>query len=99
MLPRVWTWIRRDTTSTDWLIVLLTAVIAGTSYLQWNEIRSGGQDTHDLAVAAKRQADKAETISNSLTNAVDKLGQQAKAAQDSATAIQKQTTQDQRASL
>ena len=63
MLSRVWIWIRRDTTSTDWLIVLLTAVIAGTSYLQWHEIKSGGQDTHDLAVHAKEQADKMKDMS------------------------------------
>jgi hypothetical protein len=66
-------WIRRDTTSTDWLIVLLTAVIAGTSYLQWHEIKSGGRDTHDLAVAAKAQADKMKDMSE----AADKIRQAA----------------------
>jgi len=59
MFSTVWKWVRRSTL-TDWLIVLLTAVIAGTSYLQWHEIRAGGQDTHDLAVAAQRQADAAK---------------------------------------
>jgi hypothetical protein len=73
MLSRVWTWIRQDTTSTDWLIVLLTAVIAGTSYLQWHEIHAGGQDTHDLAVAAKDQAGKMKNMSD----AADKIRQAA----------------------
>lgn len=56
---RAWDWVKHDTTSTDWLIVFLTAVIAGTSYLQWNEIRAGSADTHTLAVAAKTQAEAA----------------------------------------
>jgi hypothetical protein len=70
---KVWAWIRRDTTSTDWLIVLLTAVIAGTSYLQWREIHHGSSDTHDLAVAAKAQADKMKDVSD----AADKIRQAA----------------------
>jgi hypothetical protein len=64
MVSRVWLWIRQDTTSTDWLIVLLTAVIAGTSYLQWHEIKSGGRDTHELALAAGKQADKMKDMSD-----------------------------------
>jgi hypothetical protein len=70
---RIWLWIKHDTSSTDWLIVVLTAVIAGTSYLQWREIRSGGTDTHDLAVAAKTQADKMQDMSD----AADKIRQAA----------------------
>jgi hypothetical protein len=57
------------------LIVLLTTVIAGTSYLQWHEINAGGKDTHDLAVAAKTQAEKMKSMSD----AADKIRQ---AAQD-----------------
>jgi hypothetical protein len=67
----LWQRIKRNTTSTDWLIVLLTAVIAITSYLQWHEIRLGGQDTHNLAVAAKDQAEK---ITN-MSDAADKIRQ------------------------
>ncbi|HKW65188.1 MAG TPA: hypothetical protein VJN89_21725 [Candidatus Acidoferrum sp.] len=70
---RIWLWIKRDTKSTDWLIVILTTVIAGTTFLQWREIRSGGQDTHDLAVAAKTQADKMKDMSD----AADKIRQAA----------------------
>lgn len=56
---RAWHWVKHGTTSTDWLIVFLTAVIAGTSYLQWKEIRNGSTDTHTLAIAAKTQAEAA----------------------------------------
>lgn len=73
------------------ITTIATVMYSGFAGWQLYEIHSGAQDTHDLAVAAKRQADKAETISNSLTSAVGKLGQQAKAAQDSANAIQRQT--------
>lgn len=55
--------------------MLLTSVIAGTSYLQWREIRAGGEDTHTLALAAKTQADKMKDMSD----AADKIR---KAAQD-----------------
>jgi hypothetical protein len=34
---------------TDWMIVLFTCVLAVVSYLQWREIRSGSNDTHNLA--------------------------------------------------
>lgn len=70
---RIWLWIKRDTTSTDWLIVLLTAVIAATSYLQWHEIRSGSTDTHTLAQAADTQAKKMADMST----AADKIRQAA----------------------
>jgi len=63
-LPVVWNWVRKDTSSTDWLIVLLTAVIAGTSYLQWREIRAGSTDTHTLAQAADAQAKKMGNMSD-----------------------------------
>jgi hypothetical protein len=69
LLFRLWGWIQRDTTSTDWAIVGLTAVIAITSYLQWSEIHAGGKDTHDLAEAAKTQAEKMKSMSD----AADKI--------------------------
>lgn len=68
-------WVKRDTRSTDWLIVLLTAAIALTSVLQWHEIRAGSSDTHTLAVAAKTQAEKMASMSD----AAEKIRQ---AAQD-----------------
>ncbi len=63
ILQRIWSWIRKGTPSTDWLIVLLTAVISITSYLQWHEIRSGSTDTHALALAANTQAQKMTDMS------------------------------------
>ena len=100
---RLWRWLKHDTSSTDWFIVSLTAVIAVTSYLQWKEIHAGGEDTHKLAEAAKAQAEKAETISNSMQQAVRQLTdsagaaqKQAKAAQDGVSAIRAQMQQDQR---
>ncbi len=64
MFDLVWGLVRKDTSSTDWLIVILTAVIAGTSYLQWREIRAGSSDTHDLAVAAGEQVKKMKDMSD-----------------------------------
>lgn len=74
---RIWLWVKHDTTSTDWLIVLLTAAIALTSYLQWREIRSGSTDTHALAQAANTQAQRMGDMST----AADQIRQ---AAQDMA---------------
>ena len=76
---------KRDTSSTDWFIVLLTAVIALTSALQWKEIHSGSVDTHILAEAAKKQAEKAETISDATRQAaaaMDASNSQAKKSLD-----------------
>lgn len=65
----VWRWITQDTTSTDWAIVLLTAVIAATSILQWKVIKSGSTDTHTLAEAAKTQAEK----TSGMADAADRI--------------------------
>jgi hypothetical protein len=45
---------------TDIAIVLLTCVIAGAAIFQWREMHTGATDTHDLAVAAKTQAEAAK---------------------------------------
>jgi len=66
-------WVKRDTRSTDWLIVLLTAGIVLTSVFQWHEIRTGSKDTHALAEAAKKQADNMSNVSD----AADKIRQAA----------------------
>lgn len=55
------------------LAVFMSAVAAFFVCAQWYEMHQGGIDTHDLAVAAKKQADKAETISASLQSAVSSL--------------------------
>jgi cell division protein FtsL len=40
---------------------------------QWYEMHTGGQDTHTLAEAAKKQADKSEVISDSIQQAADDM--------------------------
>lgn len=67
------------------------------------EIHHGSEDTHKLAEAAKRQADKAETISISIEQAASQLTEnvavarkQDKAAQDGVDAVRAQMRQDQR---
>jgi|SRR5450755_1148777 hypothetical protein len=66
--------------------------------LQWNEMKTGGIDTHDLAIAAKGQADAATKISEAASQfsksadgittnvaaAVDAMGRNAEAAKSSA---------------
>lgn len=69
LIGAIWRWIKQDTKSTDWFIVLLTAVIAATSYLQWKVIKSGSADTHTLAEAAKTQAEK----TSGMADAADKI--------------------------
>jgi len=39
---------------------------------QWNEMRSGGRDTHDLAVAAKAQADQATAQTQKMAESLTK---------------------------
>jgi len=51
----IWRWIQKDTSSTDWLIVLLTGVIAVTAYLQWRAI-SGQLTEMKKATRATREA-------------------------------------------
>lgn len=72
------------------LIVLATIVIAianGTytfvALRTLGEIRSGSKDTHDLAISAGKQADKAETISASIGQAVRAMVTGNKQAKDS----------------
>lgn len=64
---------------------------------QLNEIRSGAGDTHTLALAAKRQADKAETISSSLEKAVTDMDAANSDARNSLRATVNQFHLDQRA--
>jgi hypothetical protein len=54
----------------EWWMIWLTFAIAFfglcsviVAYMQWQEIHSGSTDTHDLAVAAKTQADKMKNMS------------------------------------
>ena len=78
----------------EWLMIGLTAAIALSAIggvivgiLQWSamrgqlsEMKSGGVDTHNLAVAAGKQADKSETISFGVQKAADQIERSANAA-------------------
>jgi len=55
------------------LAVFMSAIAALFICLQWYEMHSGGQDTHDLAVAANTQAEKMKDMSD----AADKIRQAA----------------------
>lgn len=58
-LDRFREWMWKDVRPTDCAIVILTAGLLLTSYLQWKAIRDGSADTHALAVAAQKQAEAA----------------------------------------
>lgn len=86
--------------------VIISCIAAVFVCAQWWEMHAGGKDTNALAEAAKKQAEKADTISESMKQAVQQLTatatatqKQVGAAQDSVKAIQRQMRQDQRAWL
>jgi hypothetical protein len=93
---------RLTATATVWIAiftVVMGLVAIGTLY----EIIEGGTDTHTLAEAAKKQAEKADTIATSIAQAVTQLTasattaqQQVQAARNSVESIQRQTFQTER---
>jgi len=56
-------------TRSSFFIVLATAIFIA---LQWIEMRSGGSDTHDLAVAAGKQADRMKDFADRMKDQVDR---------------------------
>ena len=62
---------RLTTQATIW-IAMFTVVLAILSGLTWWEIRTGGADTHDLAVAAKDQATAAKDLASAAKKQADK---------------------------
>lgn len=56
-------------TRASFFIVLATAVFIA---LQWLEMRSGGSDTHDLAVAAGKQADRMKDFADRMKDQADR---------------------------
>lgn len=67
---------------TDKAIVFLTLIIAAVGVAQtvifskqWKEMHSGGVDTHDLAVAAKAQADEAKVQADRATESAQYMRQ------------------------
>lgn len=80
---RLLSWIGRCVSApnlAEWCMVGVTVAISIIGYYQLRamsgqlqEMESGSNDTHILALAAKKQADKAETISASLESAVQDM--------------------------
>jgi hypothetical protein len=64
-------------TRASFIIVLATAVFI---CLQWLEMRSGGKDTHDLAVAAGKQADRMQDFADQMNRQADETRDLAAAA-------------------
>lgn len=69
---------------TDKAIVFLTLAIVGVGVAQtvifreqWKEMHAGGADTHDLAVAAKSQADEAKVQADQARIQAEKAGENA----------------------
>jgi len=56
-------------TRASFVVVLATAVFI---CLQWLEMRSGGTDTHELAVQAKNQADRMQDFANRMKDQSDR---------------------------
>src|SRR5438105_751212 len=76
-------------TQATFFILAVTCIFIG---FQWNEMRSGGQDTHDLAVAAKTQAEKMQSMSDAADKirkaSEDMVAQNKRVADDSEKAIE-----------
>ena len=54
-------------------------IAAGISFFQWREMHSGGEDTHDLALAAKAQADATKAEADAMRDLAERALRQAKA--------------------
>lgn len=57
----------------------VAVIAAGISYFQWREMHEGGVDTHDLAKAAKAQADATKAEADSMRDLAERSLRQAKA--------------------
>ena len=58
---------RRTANATIW-VALFTLVLALVSTFQWKEIHDGGKDTHELAVAAGKQAAWTQDLARNVQN-------------------------------
>jgi hypothetical protein len=73
-------------TRASFIVILATGIFIA---LQWREMHAGGQDTHDLAVAAGKQADAAGKQLDEMKKQVTDTHDLAVAAQDQAKAAKK----------
>jgi len=60
-------------------LLLVGVIAAGISYFQWHEMHMGGVDTHDLAQAAKVQADATKAEADSMKELATRALRQAEA--------------------
>jgi hypothetical protein len=68
------------------LALFLAAVIqAAIFYRQWKEMQSGGTDTHDLAIAAGKQADRTKELADHMKDQADQTKSLAESAKTQAT--------------
>jgi hypothetical protein len=68
-------------TRASFIVILATGIFIA---LQWHEMHSGGQDTHDLAVAAGKQADAASKQADRMKDQADRTKELVAAAKQSA---------------
>jgi hypothetical protein len=79
--------------------VLLSGAAALFICLQWYEMHTGGADTHDLAVAAGKQADAAKALADQAKAQTEKMDKLIKEATAQATATGQQARASMAASL
>ena len=88
----MWGWIKRksdEATLADWAMVFFTFVLAATTIVftvyakrQWQEMKSGGADTKELATQAKNQADASKAIADAAKSQSENTATLAQAAKD-----------------
>jgi hypothetical protein len=77
---RAWEWTKRKSSEAslaDWAMVFFTFIIAASTIVftvyarrQWQEMASGGEDTKNLAIAAKKQAEAATKAADAADEAL-----------------------------
>lgn len=75
---------------TDRAIAFLTIGIVALAYMQWQEMHSGGSDTHDLAVAAGQQAKRMKELAEKMKVQADNTFTLGKAAQEANSIAERQ---------
>lgn len=73
-------------------LLIVALIAAGISYFQWREMRSGGVDTHELALAGKAQADATKAEADSMKDLAEREMRQAEATDALARQAEKSAT-------
>jgi len=79
----------RRTANATVCLAILTFVLASATILTYIEVRGGGKDTHDLAVAAGKQADAAKTLAEQAKAQTAKMSESIEKATEQAAATNK----------